>query len=54
MITPQDQRHLLAAEAWLDLGNHLEANAELEKITAKPRAHAFVLEGRCSIYAAAK
>jgi len=30
---PGDVRHLEAAQGWLELGNHLEANEELEKIT---------------------
>lgn len=34
-----DQRHLDAAQGWLELVNHLEANEELENITAKNRAH---------------
>ena len=34
-----DQRQLEAAEGWLGLGNHLEANAELENIRAECRAH---------------
>jgi hypothetical protein len=32
-IEPPDSLHLLAAQGWLELGNHLEANEELEKIT---------------------
>jgi len=30
---PSDRHHLQAAEGWLELGNHLEANEEPEKIT---------------------
>jgi hypothetical protein len=30
---PHDRMHLNAAEGWLGLGNHVEANEELEKIT---------------------
>ncbi len=50
----KDKSHLQAAEGWLELGNHLEANEELEKITPELRAHPDVLEMRCRIYEAAK
>jgi hypothetical protein len=33
-LAPADRIHLQAADGWLDLGNHVEANAELEKICA--------------------
>ena len=33
----------LQVAGWVDLGNHLEANEELEKITASLRAHPDVL-----------
>jgi tetratricopeptide (TPR) repeat protein len=42
---------LRAAEGWLELGDHLEANQELEKIAPKIRAHPAVLEIRWQIYA---
>jgi hypothetical protein len=48
-----DQRHLEAAQGWLGLGNHLEANEELEQITPDMRDHPSVLEVRFHIYAAA-
>lgn len=48
-----DQRHLEAAEGWLELGNWLEANEELERITPEMRAHPFVLRLRWEIYAKA-
>jgi len=57
MIKPleiQDQRHLEAAEGWIELGNHLEANEELQSITPENRAHPAVLEVRWQIYAKAK
>ena len=54
MFDLTDQRHLLAAEGWLELGLHLEANAELEKITAQLLAHPDVLEIRWQIYAKEK
>jgi hypothetical protein len=49
-----DTLHLQAARGWLELGNHLEANEELEKITASLRAHPEVLEVRWRIYAKAE
>jgi len=49
-----DQRHLKAAQGWFELGDHLEANEELEQITAEHRAHSAVLEMRWQIYAKAK
>ena len=45
-----DIHHLRAAVGWLELGNHLEANAELENITPELRAHPDVLELRWEIY----
>jgi predicted Zn-dependent protease len=53
-LQPPDNYHLEAAEGWLELGNHLEANEELERITPLMRAHPFVLEMRWNIYAKAK
>jgi predicted Zn-dependent protease len=53
-LEPPDAFHLRAAHGWLELGNHLEANEELEKITPALRAHPAVLDVRWSIYAAAK
>jgi len=53
-LQPPDSLHLRAAQGWLELGNHLEANAELEKIAARRRAHPDVLETRWGIYAQAK
>jgi len=49
-----DQRHLDAAEGWLELGNWLEANEELEQITPAMRAHPLVLRVRYGVYAKAK
>jgi hypothetical protein len=37
-LSPPDTHHLRAAEGWLELGNHLEANAELENIMPELRA----------------
>ena len=49
-----DNQHLEAAEGWFELGNHLEANEELEQISPQLRAHPFVLEMRYKIYSEAK
>jgi hypothetical protein len=49
-----DSHYLSAAQGWLELGNHLEANDELERITPELRAHPDVLEVRWHIYAHAK
>jgi predicted Zn-dependent protease len=49
-----DQRQLDAAEGWLELGDWLQANEELEQITPEMRAHPFVLRVRWGIYAKAE
>jgi tetratricopeptide (TPR) repeat protein len=46
-----DLHHLRAAEGWLELGDHLEANQELENIAPQLRAHPAVLKIRWHIYA---
>ena len=53
-LEPADQHCLNAAQGWLDLGNHVEANEELERIEAKNRAHPNVLQVRWRIYAKAE
>jgi tetratricopeptide (TPR) repeat protein len=53
-LEPHDRMHLNAAEGWLGLGNHVEANEDLEKITPAMRSHPDVLEVRYEIYASAK
>jgi tetratricopeptide (TPR) repeat protein len=53
-LPPEEARHLLAAQGWLELGNYLEANEELEKIDARLRSHPHVLEERWRIYARAE
>ena len=53
-LEPPDTHHLSAAIGWLGLGNHLEANEELEKITPTLRTHPDVLEARLEIYSRAK
>jgi tetratricopeptide (TPR) repeat protein len=52
-LSPTDRTHLQAAEGWLDLGNHVEASAELEKIAPANRAHPDVLQVRWGVYAKA-
>jgi tetratricopeptide (TPR) repeat protein len=53
-LEPPDSHHLLASQGWLELGNHIEADAELDNIAASLRAHPDVLKVRWEIYAAAK
>jgi len=38
-LVPPDSLHLSVAIGWLELGNHIEANAALENITPALRAH---------------
>ncbi len=52
-LDPPDSQHLNGAQGWLKLGNHIEANEELERITPLNRAHPDVLQVRWRIYAAA-
>jgi len=52
-LPPPDEHHLRAAEGWLELGNPVEANEELERIQPTLRAHPGVLELRWQIYARA-
>lgn len=49
-----DLHRLNAAQGWLELGNHREANEELGKITAALRAHPAVLLLRWNVSALAK
>jgi len=53
-IEPPDSFHLIAADGWLGLGDHLAADEELDKITPELRAHPHVLSVRYEIYAKAK
>ncbi len=45
-LEPPDSLHLQAAQDWLELGNHIEANEELEKSTPQLCAHPMVLAVR--------
>ncbi|MDB6027676.1 MAG: hypothetical protein JWM68_3899 [Verrucomicrobiales bacterium] len=49
-----DTHHLLAAQGWFELGNHLEANKELDNISPALRSHPGVLDVRWQIYAKVK
>jgi hypothetical protein len=53
-LSDLDQRHLRAAQGWVELGNHLEADSELDKIVNEYRVHPDVLEVRWAIYASHK
>jgi len=53
-LEPPDLYHLQAAVGWLELGKHIEANEELEKIAAQLRAHPDVLKVRWRVNAKAK
>jgi predicted Zn-dependent protease len=53
-LPPSARPHLLAAEGWLELGNHHEANEGLKKIAPRLRVHPDVLEIRWRIYAASE
>jgi tetratricopeptide (TPR) repeat protein len=49
-----DTHHLQAAHGWIELGNRVEASAELEQITPSLLAHPDVLEVRWLIHERAK
>jgi hypothetical protein len=49
-LEPPDSIHLQAAQGWLELGDHIEASEELEKITPQLRAHPDVLKARWEVY----
>ena len=53
-LTSPDNHHLNAATGWLELGNHLEAKAELGKISSANRRQPAVLEVDWRILAAEK
>jgi tetratricopeptide (TPR) repeat protein len=52
-LEPPDSHYLSAAQGWLELGNHVEAAAELEKVPPALRAHPDVIEVRAAIHARA-
>jgi tetratricopeptide (TPR) repeat protein len=49
-----DSHHLRAAQGWIGLGNHAEADKELDEIKPQLRTHPDVLEARWLICAHAK
>jgi hypothetical protein len=49
-LTHPDSLHLQAAEGWLELNCHLEANEELDKIAPQFRVHPHVLTLRWKVY----
>jgi tetratricopeptide (TPR) repeat protein len=51
-LDPADAARLQAAEGWLQLGNYLEANEELDRIAPRFRARPDVLEVRYNVFAA--
>lgn len=53
-FSSEDRFHLLAAKGWFELGNHIEANAELEQASPQARATYDVLDLRWHIYSKAK
>ena len=52
-LSPDDLKHLEAAQGWLMLGNYLEADKELDDITPLFRVHPDVLVVRWMVYAKA-
>lgn len=54
MLDIDDARHLNAAQGWLELGDLVSANEELDEITPEERAHPAVLDMRYQIYIKAK
>ena len=52
-LEPPDTIYLQAAQGWLELGNHVEADEELDQITPQHRAHPDVLQLRWQIKATA-
>lgn len=50
-LEPPDSHHLQAALGWIGLGNFIDANEELEKVTPQLRSHPDVLAVRWQVYA---
>jgi tetratricopeptide (TPR) repeat protein len=53
-LRPPDSHHLKAAQGWIELGDHIEADAELDNITPELRMHPDALKLRWQIYANAE
>jgi hypothetical protein len=45
-LTPPNNLYFQAAQGWLELGDHIEANEELDKVTASLRAHPAVARAK--------
>src|SRR5262249_51349047 len=52
-LPPQDMWHIEAAQGWLELGNHVEVNEELQRLAPGIRSHPDVLSVRWEIYSKA-
>jgi Flp pilus assembly protein TadD len=53
-LEPPDSHNLQAAQGWLELGNHIEASSELEKISPCKQKHPDVLNVQWEVCAAAR
>ena len=53
-LKPPDIHRVLAASGWIDLGDHAEANAELEQVHPSLQGHPEVLKVRWGIFAASR
>ena len=53
-LEPPDSFHLEAAQGWLELGNHIEAEKELDRIAPQLRAHPTVMVVRWLVCAKAR
>ena len=53
-LEPPESFHVRAAQGWLELGNHTEANEELSKIAPEFRTHPDVLKVSWEVYAAGR
>ncbi|HNW07526.1 MAG TPA: tetratricopeptide repeat protein [Verrucomicrobiota bacterium] len=51
-LEPPDNHYLRAAEGWLELGNPVEAKAELDQVSPARQEHPDVLELRWALFAA--
>src|ERR1044071_1726377 len=49
-LVDSDLRQVRAAQGWLELGDYLSADAELDEITPELRAHPDVLKVRWGVY----
>jgi hypothetical protein len=54
LLTIEDQRHITAAQGYVELGMFLDANAELEEIDSELRSAPEVLAVRLGIYTGLK